>query len=114
MLYLQTWMYLAIPMFLYACERLIRALRSGVKPVKILKVIGKATLSLSLRHNQEPLKESKLVFFLRDADCLPIDLQVAVYPGNVLTLQMSKPNGFKCKSGQYIFVNCASVSPFEW
>ncbi|KAF3783501.1 Respiratory burst oxidase-like protein C [Nymphaea thermarum] len=71
-----TWMYLAIPMLLYACERLIRALRSGVKPVTILKV--------------------------------------AVYPGNVLTLQMSKPNGFKYKSGQYMFVNCAAVSPFEW
>ncbi|RZS13711.1 hypothetical protein BHM03_00045328 [Ensete ventricosum] len=40
-------------------------------------------------------------------------LKVAVYPGNVLTLQMSKPQGFKCRSGQYIFVNCAAVSPFQ-
>lgn len=36
------------------------------------------------------------------------------YPGNVLALQMSKPNGFKYKSGQYMFVNCSAVSPFEW
>ncbi|KAF5726609.1 respiratory burst oxidase D [Tripterygium wilfordii] len=71
-----TWMYLAVPILLYACERLIRAFRSSIKPVKILKV--------------------------------------AVYPGNVLALYMSKPQGFKYKSGQYMFVNCAAVSPFEW
>ncbi|KAK1413158.1 hypothetical protein QVD17_34926 [Tagetes erecta] len=71
-----TWMYLAVPVLLYACERLIRAFRSSVEPVKILKV--------------------------------------AVYPGNVLALHMSKPQGFKYKSGQYMFVNCAAVSPFEW
>ncbi|KDP23484.1 hypothetical protein JCGZ_23317 [Jatropha curcas] len=72
-----TWMYLAIPMGLYACERLIRAFRSGYKSsVRILKV--------------------------------------AVYPGNVLSLHMSKPQGFRYTSGQYIFVNCAAVSPFEW
>ncbi|KAJ4828507.1 hypothetical protein Tsubulata_020336 [Turnera subulata] len=71
-----TWMYLAVPITLYACERLIRAFRSSIKPVKILKV--------------------------------------AVYPGNVLSLHMSKPQGFKYKSGQYMFVNCAKVSPFEW
>ncbi|KAF3948908.1 hypothetical protein ACB098_03G106900 [Castanea mollissima] len=71
-----TWMYLAVPVTLYACERLIRAFRSSIKPVKILKV--------------------------------------AVYPGNVLTLHMSKPQGFRYKSGQYMFVNCAAVSTFEW
>ncbi|XP_020106739.1 respiratory burst oxidase homolog protein C-like [Ananas comosus] len=71
-----TWMYLAIPMILYACERLTRALRSSVRPVKILKV--------------------------------------AVYPGNVLALHMSKPQGFRYRSGQYMFVNCAAVSPFQW
>ncbi|VAI10299.1 unnamed protein product [Triticum turgidum subsp. durum] len=71
-----TWMYLAVPMVMYACERLTRALRSSVRPVKILKV--------------------------------------AVYPGNVLSLHFSKPQGFRYKSGQYIFVNCAAVSPFQW
>ncbi|XP_057470526.1 respiratory burst oxidase homolog protein C-like [Actinidia eriantha] len=71
-----TWMYVAVPVTLYACERLIRAFRSSMKPIKILKV--------------------------------------GVYPGNVLALHMSKPQGFKYKSGQYMFVNCADVSPFEW
>ncbi|KAG0530078.1 hypothetical protein BDA96_05G153600 [Sorghum bicolor] len=71
-----TWMYLAVPVALYACERLTRALRSSVRPVKILKV--------------------------------------AVYPGNVLSLHFSKPQGFRYRSGQYIFVNCAAVSPFQW
>ncbi|CAK9163207.1 unnamed protein product [Ilex paraguariensis] len=71
-----TWMYLAVPITLYGGERLIRAFRSSIKPVKILKV--------------------------------------AVYPGNVLALHMSKPQGFRYKSGQYMFVNCAAVSPFEW
>lgn len=31
-------MYLAIPILLYACERLVRVFRSGYKSVKILKV----------------------------------------------------------------------------
>jgi hypothetical protein len=34
----QTWMYLAVPIILYACERLIRAFRSGYKTVRILQV----------------------------------------------------------------------------
>ncbi|XP_038685855.1 respiratory burst oxidase homolog protein C-like [Tripterygium wilfordii] len=71
-----TWMYLAVPVTLYACERLIRALRSSIKAVTIQKV--------------------------------------AVYPGNVLAIHMSKPHNFRYKSGQYMFVNCAAVSPFEW
>ncbi|XP_014508795.1 respiratory burst oxidase homolog protein A [Vigna radiata var. radiata] len=40
--------------------------------------------------------------------------KVAIYPGNVLTLQMSKPPQFRYKSGQYMFVQCPAVSPFEW
>uniref|UniRef100_A0A0D2ZUC6 FAD-binding FR-type domain-containing protein n=2 Tax=Brassica oleracea var. oleracea TaxID=109376 RepID=A0A0D2ZUC6_BRAOL len=40
--------------------------------------------------------------------------KVAVYPGNVLSLYMSKPKGFKYRSGQYIYVNCSDVSPFQW
>ncbi|OEL37753.1 Respiratory burst oxidase-like protein C [Dichanthelium oligosanthes] len=71
-----TWMYLATPMSLYACERLTRALRSSMLQVKILKV--------------------------------------AVYPGNVLSLHFSKPQGFQYKSGQYIFLNCPTISPFQW
>ncbi|KAL5755524.1 hypothetical protein ACOSQ2_020270 [Xanthoceras sorbifolium] len=71
-----TWMYLAVPILLYACERLIRAFRSNFKPIKILKVV--------------------------------------VYPENVLALHMSKPHGFKYKSGQYMFVKCTTISPFQW
>ncbi|XP_062203298.1 respiratory burst oxidase homolog protein B-like [Phragmites australis] len=72
-----TWMYLAIPILLYAGERLLRALRShGLTTVRIEKV--------------------------------------AVYPGNVIAIHMSKPHGFRYKSGQYIYVNCGEVSPFEW
>ncbi|KAK8657857.1 hypothetical protein V6N13_036076 [Hibiscus sabdariffa] len=71
-----TWMYLAVPVMLYSCERLTRLLRSSIKAVTIQKV--------------------------------------AVYPGNVLALHMSRPHGFRYKSGQYMFVNCAAVSPFEW
>uniref|UniRef100_J3NDZ1 EF-hand domain-containing protein n=1 Tax=Oryza brachyantha TaxID=4533 RepID=J3NDZ1_ORYBR len=72
-----TWMYLAIPLLLYAGERIFRALRShGFTTVRIEKV--------------------------------------AIYPGNVIAIYMSKPPGFKYKSGQYIYVNCGEVSPFEW
>ncbi|CAN8325858.1 unnamed protein product [Cochlearia groenlandica] len=71
-----TWMYLAAPVTLYACERLIRAFRSSVRTVRVIKA--------------------------------------SVYPGNVLTLQMSRPKQFKYMSGQYMFVNCPAVSPFEW
>ncbi|PON81189.1 Respiratory burst oxidase [Trema orientale] len=41
-------------------------------------------------------------------------LKVALYPGNVLALQMSRPHGFKYCSGQYIYLNCSAISPFEW
>ncbi|XP_021279874.1 respiratory burst oxidase homolog protein A isoform X1 [Herrania umbratica] len=71
-----TWMYLAVPVFLYAGERILRFFRSGSYTVRILKV--------------------------------------AIYPGGVLTLQMSKPPQFRYKSGQYMFVQCPAVSPFEW
>nr|AKS03956.1 respiratory burst oxidase-like protein 3 [Rubia cordifolia] len=71
-----TWMYLAVPVLLYAGERILRFFRSGFYPVRLLKV--------------------------------------AIYPGNVLTLQMSKPPQFRYKSGQYMFVQCPAVSPFEW
>ncbi|TVU24359.1 hypothetical protein EJB05_26791, partial [Eragrostis curvula] len=71
-----TWMYLVVPMVMYACERLTRALRSSVRHVKILKV--------------------------------------DMYPGDVLSLHLSKPQGFRYKSGQYIFVKCAAVSRFQW
>ena len=41
-------------------------------------------------------------------------MQAAIYPGNVPSLHMKKPPGFKYKSGMYLFVKCPDVSPFEW
>ncbi|XP_059634678.1 respiratory burst oxidase homolog protein E [Cornus florida] len=41
-------------------------------------------------------------------------LKVSVLPGDVFSLIMSKPNGFKYKSGQYMFLQCPTISPFEW
>lgn len=69
-------MYLAVPIALYACERLIRVFRSSIRTVEVVSA--------------------------------------AIYPGNVTTLKMSRPKHFKYKSGQYMFVNCPKVSPFEW
>ncbi|KAK5817275.1 hypothetical protein PVK06_022198 [Gossypium arboreum] len=40
--------------------------------------------------------------------------KVSVLPGDVFSIVMSKPQGFKYKSGQYIFLQCPSISPFEW
>jgi respiratory burst oxidase len=40
--------------------------------------------------------------------------KVSVYSGNVLSLHMSKPQGFRYTSGQYVFVNCSEISPFQW
>uniref|UniRef100_A0A7N0UWX5 Uncharacterized protein n=1 Tax=Kalanchoe fedtschenkoi TaxID=63787 RepID=A0A7N0UWX5_KALFE len=71
-----TWMYLSVPVILYAGERTLRFFRSGFYSVRLLKV--------------------------------------AIYPGNVLTLQMTKPLQFSYKSGQYMFVQCPAVSTFEW
>ncbi|WOK95525.1 respiratory burst oxidase [Canna indica] len=40
--------------------------------------------------------------------------KAAIYPGNVLSIHMNKPPGFKYKSGMYLFVKCPDVSPYEW
>ncbi|KAI3742391.1 hypothetical protein L1987_60071 [Smallanthus sonchifolius] len=41
-------------------------------------------------------------------------VKAIIYTGNVLALYMSKPNGFKYKSGMYLFVKCPNISGFEW
>ncbi|XP_047969614.1 putative respiratory burst oxidase homolog protein H isoform X2 [Salvia hispanica] len=44
-----------------------------------------------------------------------VDINKAViYTGNVLALYMSKPPGFRYKSGMYLFVKCPDISTFEW
>ncbi|GAY39201.1 hypothetical protein CUMW_042540 [Citrus unshiu] len=81
-----TWMYLAVPVLAYAGERTLRFFRSGFSTASKGEYMDK-----SLTH-----------------------IYVAIYPGNVLTLQMSRPPQFRYKSGQYMFVQCPAVSPFEW
>ena len=94
----QTWMYLAVPLLLYAGERILRAFRSGYYSVRVLKVSSSGT---TIFHK----------FFFYWLFCAQ---QVTIYPGNVLCLQVSKPPVFRYKSGQYMFVQCPEVSPFEW
>ncbi|KAA8541035.1 hypothetical protein F0562_024998 [Nyssa sinensis] len=72
----KTWMYIAIPVLLYASERMFRAMRSDFSYVKILKA--------------------------------------TIYPGKVLSLKMYRPEGFKYKSGMYIYIQCPQISSFEW
>ncbi|XP_055836285.1 putative respiratory burst oxidase homolog protein H isoform X1 [Solanum dulcamara] len=44
-----------------------------------------------------------------------VNVQKAViYTGNVLALYMTKPPGFRYKSGMYLFVKCPDISNFEW
>lgn len=108
---MQTWMYLAVPVLLYVGERLIRAFRSSIKPVQILKV---SIFPLLLFFFWISLFCESNIEYKLNASISDWNLKVAVYPGNVLALHMSRPQGFKYKSGQYMFVNCAAVSPFEW
>jgi respiratory burst oxidase len=55
----------------------------------------------------------RILRLFRSHDAVGIQ-KVAVYPGNVLALYMSKPPGFRYRSGQYIFIKCTAVSPYEW
>ncbi|KAL0875712.1 hypothetical protein Bca101_025417 [Brassica carinata] len=41
-------------------------------------------------------------------------IKAIVYSGNVLALYVTKPPGFKYKSGMYMFVKCPDLSQFEW
>ncbi|KAL4610343.1 hypothetical protein ACB092_08G044300 [Castanea dentata] len=71
-----TWMYLVVPVLLYASERASTLINERNHQVDIIKAI--------------------------------------IYTGNVLALYMSKPLGFKYKSGMYLFVKCPDISNFEW
>ncbi|XP_029124815.1 putative respiratory burst oxidase homolog protein H isoform X2 [Cajanus cajan] len=71
-----TWMYLVVPLVLYASERIHPFFKGKDHRVSIIKAI--------------------------------------VYTGNVLALYMTKPPGFKYKSGMYVFVKCPDISSFEW
>ncbi|XP_074059367.1 NADPH oxidase 1 isoform X2 [Macrotis lagotis] len=54
----------------------------------------------------------RLVRFYRSQQKVVIT-KVVQHPSKVLELQMNK-RGFRMEVGQYIFVNCPSVSPLEW
>ncbi|GAB4838081.1 hypothetical protein Ancab_027612 [Ancistrocladus abbreviatus] len=41
-------------------------------------------------------------------------LKVSELPGNVFAIIMSKPQAFKYRSGQYIFLQCPMISKFQW
>ncbi|CAI9297887.1 unnamed protein product [Lactuca saligna] len=41
-------------------------------------------------------------------------VKAIIYTGNVLALYMSRPHGFKYKSGMYLFVKCPDISGVEW
>ncbi|KAK9075933.1 hypothetical protein SSX86_004263 [Deinandra increscens subsp. villosa] len=71
-----TWMYISVPILIYAAERSLRTGRSEHYSPKIITFSS--------------------------------------LPGDVFSIIMSKPNGFKYRSGQYIFLKCPSISPFEW
>lgn len=51
---------------------------------------------------------------MNQAHHIPSVFQATIYTGNVLALYVSKPRGFKYKSGMYIFVKCPDISTFEW
>ncbi|CAL0328231.1 unnamed protein product [Lupinus luteus] len=71
-----TWMYLVVPVALYAIERIHPFFRGKDHQASVIKAL--------------------------------------VYTKEVLALYMTKPSGFKYKSGMYIFVKCADISSFEW
>ncbi|CAH8295699.1 unnamed protein product [Eruca vesicaria subsp. sativa] len=41
-------------------------------------------------------------------------LKVGLLPGDLLMLQISRPNNFRYKSGQYLYLKCSEVSSLEW
>ncbi|KAE8707445.1 Respiratory burst oxidase-like protein B [Hibiscus syriacus] len=70
-----TWMYIAIPVLLYAGERMIRAIRSGFSEVKILKVSlysGKV-LYLKLRKPQYFRHKSGMYIFIQCPQISPFE-----------------------------------------
>ncbi|KAK9691923.1 hypothetical protein RND81_09G229100 [Saponaria officinalis] len=81
-----TWMYISVPILLYFCERTVKALKSSNQKVEILKFAV---------YGDDEASGKKTA-------------------GDALSLVMAKPQGFRYSSGQYIFVKCVNVSPFEW
>ncbi|GMQ10915.1 hypothetical protein CsSME_00053727 [Camellia sinensis var. sinensis] len=41
-------------------------------------------------------------------------LKATIFPGKVLSLKLGKLEGFKYRSGMYVYIQCPQISPFEW
>lgn len=85
-------------MILYLCERMVRIYRSHQKVV-ITKVTAPSLYSTRLT----------LTLYLT----LSLPPQVVMHPSKTLELQMKK-KGFSMEVGQYVFIQCPSVSRLEW
>lgn len=96
-------MYITIPVILYAGERILTSVQDHNYRVNIIKVV--------ISKLQSFYRNARKSFKLSLAWTM---MQAIVYRGNVLALYMSKPPGFKYKSGMYIFVKCPDIASFEW
>lgn len=92
---------MAVPMLIYTTERILTLYDRNYK-VEINKVTTHINIFMVI------------LDFLDAFLFLVLDLQAVIYTGNVLALYMSKPSGFKYKSGMYLFVKCPDLSNFEW
>ncbi|KAI1234927.1 hypothetical protein IHE44_0003314, partial [Lamprotornis superbus] len=88
----ESWKWVLAPIILYVFERILRVWRAQQKVVV---------------KKPQPLPRARL-----GAEPCPCP-QVVMHPARVLELQMEK-KGFCMEVGQYIFINCPSISPLEW
>ncbi|CAL8999351.1 unnamed protein product [Prunus brigantina] len=56
----------------------------------------------------------RLIILINEINHPVYVIKAVIYTGNVLALYMSKPPGFRYKSGMYLFVKCPDISSFEW
>lgn len=91
-------------MILYVCERLVRFYRAHQKVV-ITKVGRYDPSWVHLLQRTQPHEMTP--------PPTPSPLQVVMHPSKTLELQM-KRKGFHMEVGQYVFIQCPSVSRLEW
>lgn len=88
-------------MILYLCERIVRFYRSHQKVV-----ITKVGIS------KKKKKHTGMSLFVKSLTAPPV-CQVVMHPSKTLELRM-KRKGFRMEVGQYVFIQCPSVSRLEW
>ncbi|KAF6732443.1 Cytochrome b-245 heavy chain [Oryzias melastigma] len=96
--WIRTWKWVIGPMIIYVCERVLRFIRY-MQAVQYRKVRELSLMSVLPR--EEFLSPGHLCF------------QIVMHPSKVLELQLRK-KGFKMEVGQYVFLNCPSISQLEW